>query len=106
MICSKLLTLSLIYATNDNVAEQLKTKINNIMQSKEFDNEMCIVTKELLINIEQCNNNKVELFITMFTTLTDKTIKLGKLIRSYISNNLTEIFVDNVRCKLIRKIIY
>ena len=107
MIQSKMLTISLRYKTKtNNVAEELKETLNNILTSKEFDNKMQLITKETAITIEHVDQYEVELIITMFATLLHKDVKLSKLMRAYIEENLTKLLVNGCCYRLIKRRVY
>ena len=105
MIKTKMLNISLTYKTKSNVGEQIKTTINNMLKTDEFDTYMSIITKETTINIEHAQDNETELLITMFTTV-DEQVKPVRRMRAFIEEQLTKLVVDNVTCRLIRRRVY
>ena len=105
MIKTKMLNISLIYKTESNVSEQIKTTINNMLKTDEFDTYMSIITKETTINIEHALNNETELLITMFTTI-DEQVKPVRRMRAFIEEQLTKLVVDDVTCRLIKRRVY
>ena len=105
MIKTKMLNISLIYKTESNVSEQIKTTINNMLKTDEFDTYMSIITKETTINIEHARDDETELLITMFTTI-DEQVKPVRRMRAFIEEQLTKLVVDDITCRLIKRIVY
>ena len=105
MIKTKMLNVSLTYKTKSNVSEQIKTAIDNMLKTNEFDTYMSIITKETTISIEHAQDNETELLITMFTTI-DEQVKPVRRMRAFIEEQLTKLVVDDITCRLVRRRVY
>ena len=111
MNTSKMLTVALTYKVkqknNSNIKANIVNKLNSVFESEEFDSYMHIVTKETAIFIEDRTFPNIECLITMFTTLTDRTVKPVRLLKAYIEENLTALELDNdVVVKLVKRRVY
>ena len=108
---TRMLTLSGIYQLKSSIAfEDAKTlliaDIKKLIDNNEFDNMLNIFTKESSVLIENTDEPKVELFVTMFVTVAESNKSIVKLFREYVNNNMTKLDCDNYSAKLIKKRIY
>lgn len=108
---TRMLTLSGIYQLKSSIAFEdaerlLIADIKKLIDNNEFDNMLNIFTKESSVLVENTDEPKVELFVTMFVTVAENNKSIVKLFREYVNNNMTKLDCDNYSAKLIKKRIY
>ena len=112
MIVSKALTISLTYKTTTilsmcDTAENIARTVKHMLEDEQFDSYMHIVTKDLIVGIENIDEQNVELLVTMFTTI-DSTgnIKPRRLLTAYVDSKLSEFNSHELTAKLVRRKTY
>lgn len=112
MIVSKAITISLTYKTEttlnmSDTAENIARTVKHMLEDEQFDAYMHIITKDLIVGIENIDEQNVELLVTMFTTIySESNTKPRRLLTAYVDSKLSEFSSHELTATLVRRKTY